>query len=763
MAFITLAGKIRDPNSDLSIGDQIRFTQQSTTGETLPGAVSVITISVLGTYSVNLQYGLVLVEYRSAKNPNFRSLGIKTVNSNNPATSIPELLNALVPVSSAELIEFQAILADAVTAKNAAVTAETGAVTARDVAVAASIIQYQTFAELLAISETVDYKQYTVAERANAAYTLQPAGYVALAGDATLANGRVAQLQINGRAPIENFASITEAFSRYIPLSLSTDLTENDLTVPDGANLIGINDPSILLSLATKNIFNLAGKAKIYGITFDLTGTTGSDTFGTVAISNGGDCSETYIRFCKFKGQEKRPYISLSPSAVFNNVRITDNEFVGPYAAGEIKSEFLGGGVRILAGSLGNKNITIERNEFSRIASNSVQMRYSGGDIHTPGCFVNLSLSFNKCFEPGYSSVSGHTWFETISVDNYTCQGNRLYQGGRGLSCGSVRNGSFVGNVLTGLYSFGVEQSTSHGVTYTGNTVTDCNNFISDNGSTGYTQSSDITVVGNTIIGGNTGLVGWNSPDLSNAIYTNSNDEGYKDWKIEGNTFKDWKSGAEVIYVSGSSLTSGFDITDNKYTQRDELSHPSFAKFRHGSNHTATLNKITRHANISNTTGAGVFSFIGYQVGAGCDDIEISSNKINFKGTDTRTSTANIDGISHNSAAGSLTNFIVKDNIISGSFNRPLNIVANNGDTIVTDNDTTKSTGTSVIDSSVIYKRTRVVSENNALVTTGVWERGDKIYKTNATASNFIGWVCVTSGDFSQTPPVFKEFGAVSA
>ena len=212
MAFITLAGSLKDPNSDLSIGDQVRFTQQSTTGETLEGAVSVVTISVLGTYSVNLQYGLVLVEYRNAKNPNFRSLGIKTVNANNPATSIPELLTATVPVSSADLIAFQTILADAVTAesgavtaKNSAVTAETGAVTARNVAVAASIIQYQTFAELLAISETVDYKQFTVAERANAAYTLQPAGYVALSGDATLANSRVASLQIDGAPHIDNF------------------------------------------------------------------------------------------------------------------------------------------------------------------------------------------------------------------------------------------------------------------------------------------------------------------------------------------------------------------------------------------------------------------------------------------------------------------------------------------------------------------------------------------------------------------------------
>ena len=215
MAFITLAGSLRDPNSDLSIGDQVRFTQQSTTGETLPGAVSVVTISVLGTYSVNLQYGLVLVEYRSAKNPNFKSLGIKTVNSNNPATSIPELLTATVPVSSADLIAFQTILADTVTTKNLAVVAESGAVTAknaavtaRDVALAASIIQYQTFAELLAISETLDYKQFTVAERANAAYTLQPAGYVALAGDATLANGRVAELQIDGEADVMKFGAV---------------------------------------------------------------------------------------------------------------------------------------------------------------------------------------------------------------------------------------------------------------------------------------------------------------------------------------------------------------------------------------------------------------------------------------------------------------------------------------------------------------------------------------------------------------------------
>ena len=146
--------------------------------------------------------------------------------------NLPTPLTAVEPLRLGDvpsLSEFQSLLASTQSAKNTAVTAEAtatsasnsatvsaatatfakiGAIEAKDLAVAASIIQYQTFAELLAISETVDYKQFTVAERANAAYTLQPAGYVALAGDATLTNGRVAQLQKSSAGwHIENFGA----------------------------------------------------------------------------------------------------------------------------------------------------------------------------------------------------------------------------------------------------------------------------------------------------------------------------------------------------------------------------------------------------------------------------------------------------------------------------------------------------------------------------------------------------------------------------
>lgn len=127
MAFITLQGTLLDPNGSVSAGDELRFTHKSTTGSTLKSAVTLLKLTNSGNYYIDLQYGLVLVEYKDVRNSQFENLGVATVNSTNPATTIPELLNALTPVSSTELIEFQGILADTVTAKNEAVAAKVAA------------------------------------------------------------------------------------------------------------------------------------------------------------------------------------------------------------------------------------------------------------------------------------------------------------------------------------------------------------------------------------------------------------------------------------------------------------------------------------------------------------------------------------------------------------------------------------------------------------------------------------------------------------
>lgn len=48
------------------------------------------------------------------------------------------------------------------------------------------------------------------------------------------------------------------------------------------------------------------------------------------------------------------------------------------------------------------------------------------------------------------------------------------------------------------------------------------------------------------------------------------------------------------------------------------------------------------------------------------------------------------------------------------------------------------------------------------LPTSGVWLKGDKIYRFNVIAGVSEGWICITTGDFSGTPPVFKEFGSIA-
>jgi hypothetical protein len=188
MAFITLSGTLLDPNGDLAVGDQIRFTHKSTTGETVESAVSLITVDPAGAYSLPLQYGLVLVEYKDVRTQQFKNLGVATVNQDNPATSIPELLNALVPASSAELIEFQAILADCVTAQTAAENAAT----------TAEAFAYQlTTTDLIASTATF------------AAATNIPTSGFTTSGDG--GNGSWKQNGITGQTPSQSPAQLGDA------------------------------------------------------------------------------------------------------------------------------------------------------------------------------------------------------------------------------------------------------------------------------------------------------------------------------------------------------------------------------------------------------------------------------------------------------------------------------------------------------------------------------------------------------------------------
>jgi hypothetical protein len=163
MAHITLAGVLLDPTGEFSVGDRVRFTHQSTTGNTMRSAVSEIIVPPNGAYSIDLEYGLVLVEYNDYRLGQYRNLGVATVNATNTATSIPELLNAVVPVSSAELIQFQAIQSNCVAAQNSAVTSAAAALVSQNAAAAsaATLDLINDLSQTINFDNAAIYKAFT--------------------------------------------------------------------------------------------------------------------------------------------------------------------------------------------------------------------------------------------------------------------------------------------------------------------------------------------------------------------------------------------------------------------------------------------------------------------------------------------------------------------------------------------------------------------------------------------------------------------------
>lgn len=124
MASINLSGVLRDPLGEVSYGNQVRFTHVTVTGETISGFRSQETIVIDGEYDFDLQYGNVHIETKDKLNYKWISHGTLTINSDTPAESLPALLGITTPATDADLLVFQALVADAETAADEAETAQ---------------------------------------------------------------------------------------------------------------------------------------------------------------------------------------------------------------------------------------------------------------------------------------------------------------------------------------------------------------------------------------------------------------------------------------------------------------------------------------------------------------------------------------------------------------------------------------------------------------------------------------------------------------
>lgn len=138
MASINLSGILKDPTGEVAVGDQIRFTHRTTTGDTIKFARSVLIIPPGGDYDIDLEFGNILVEYLDIKDVNYKNLGIVTVNGDSTAVTLPELLLAIVPPTDEQLLEFQNILADTTTQADNAATSAAAALVSESAAAASA-------------------------------------------------------------------------------------------------------------------------------------------------------------------------------------------------------------------------------------------------------------------------------------------------------------------------------------------------------------------------------------------------------------------------------------------------------------------------------------------------------------------------------------------------------------------------------------------------------------------------------------------------
>ena len=113
MADHIISGILKDPAGEFSVGDKIRFTHTTTTGNTIMGAQSQFTVPPDGSYTIALQYGIIKVEYLDIKAGSWRNLGNITINADTAPATLPGLLNALVPPTDSTLLQIQSLVADA--------------------------------------------------------------------------------------------------------------------------------------------------------------------------------------------------------------------------------------------------------------------------------------------------------------------------------------------------------------------------------------------------------------------------------------------------------------------------------------------------------------------------------------------------------------------------------------------------------------------------------------------------------------------------
>ena len=624
MANITLAGTLRDPNGDLAVGDKIRFTHKSTTGETVKSASSILTIDPTGVYSVDLEYGLILVEYKDARNSQFENLGVATVNGTNPATTIPELLNALVPVSSADLIEFQAILADCVAAKDAAEAAAATLDLINDPSQAyepwKTVAAMQNDATILPVGKKVFWQGYYTESDGGSNWGVVKSGAHTDDGGSvfTLADGKYVQANHgNVRLNIKKFGAkgdgvndtqsilTAAAYSKNLKIPIGDFVlsaaaleyvTKNDISIT------GYGDSSLLRRLDKGNVIFISGCNRINISKVQVNGKFEYQS-GAGAI-NLTDCSSFNIRN-NYVSSSSRQGIKTENS-IYGSIR--GNRVTGSYQDGiMVRTESrrvtvvgnvcwnngdanfavpIGEGIHLFA----VQDCVVNANICYANSDNGIALE--GADncvISGNSCSANVvsGISLNK------EEVSARFNSGTIISGN-TCQDN----GSDGIVISACQDMVVSTNTCTENGGYGITQGVSSEVTQT--RISTLNNTIRDNALGGILHNwnnEDCQIKGNMVRGSvGTGI-------LINRVQS-------IDTEVSGNNVKAFPSAQITDYGTDSTIyrNKGYKTESSGVISSNDVSTAWF--INHGLDYTPSISDINVILGTSTSTPMGAFGVI---------------------------------------------------------------------------------------------------------------------------------------------------------
>tara|TARA_R110000744_G_scaffold113011_1_gene211820 strand:+ start:382 stop:2382 length:2001 start_codon:yes stop_codon:yes gene_type:complete len=422
MASIHLQGILVDSVGEIDVGGVITFTHLTTTGETIASTQTELIIPPDGAYSIDVEYGQIRIDYTTRNTERFVANVI--VNSASTATSLPELLSATTPVAKPIIIQMQGLVADAVTAEAGAVAAAATTATRKD-----------TFANLIALSPTTDGSTFVCQERASAEYILKPSGYSALAGDATFANGRVAQLQERDR--VEYFSDIYSAVSG-VGVTIEGDYLQ-DLTTSISMNGDALQNFNYVLDVADATT------------TLSFTPFSGGASF-TSSFFDGGTTEAVGVR------NRTAHMVNLSGTAV-NGLTIKDSEITG-FTFPILKS-----------------NTSVGTQERFSITNNYFHDNYGVDALFnspaTGSLLKNIIVNGNMFGSNLAEDIGGFSHRISMAgyVDNFVVTGNCAFGQGNEFwrSEERARNGVIVGNAAKIGDRHGIETTDNNvgGVAYT--------------------------------------------------------------------------------------------------------------------------------------------------------------------------------------------------------------------------------------------------------------------------------------------------------